>query len=58
MIERISRSVYVECDALGCCSHSFVETGEGIVMIDTPVVPSAAAAWRREIRWSIPPMRS
>ncbi len=49
MIERISRSVYVECDAPGCCSHSFVETGEGIVMIDAPVVPSAATAWRREI---------
>ena len=50
LIERISRSVYVECDAPGCCSHSFVETGEGIVMIDAPVVPSAAAAWANRDR--------
>ena len=48
-MERISRSVYAECHAPGCCTHSFVETGDGLVMIDTPVVPSAAARWAREI---------
>lgn len=48
-MERISRNVYVECDARGCCTHSFVVTGEGVVMIDAPVVPSTAAAWKREI---------
>ncbi len=48
-MERVSHNVYVECDARGCCSHSFVETSDGVVMIDTPVVPPVAAAWRREI---------
>jgi cyclase len=48
-IERISASVYVESNTKGCCSHSFIVTGEGVVMVDTPVVPAAAAVWQEEI---------
>jgi cyclase len=48
-MQKIASSVYVESEAKGCCSHSFVETKEGAVMIDAPVVPSAAVAWQREI---------
>jgi cyclase len=48
-MRRITDSVYVECDAPGCCSHSFVTTRDGIVMIDAPVVPSVAALWKTEI---------
>jgi cyclase len=48
-MERISDNVYVECEARGCCSHSFVQTSEGVVMIDAPVVPLEATVWKREI---------
>ena len=50
MIEKISDNVVVECNAKGCCSHSFVTTLDGVVMIDTPIVPSAAAFWKKEIK--------
>lgn len=48
-MERISDNVYVAWNTRGCCSHSFVSTSEGVIMIDTPVLPSAATAWRRQI---------
>lgn len=48
-MKRVSDRVYAECEARGCCSHSFVDTGEGVVMVDSPMVPSAAALWQKEI---------
>jgi cyclase len=44
-MQKISRNVYVGTDI---CNHSFVVTKEGLVMIDTPVMPPAAAAWQRK----------
>lgn len=48
-MRKVTDRVYAECGARGCCSHSFVATGEGVVMIDAPIVPSAAEAWKKEI---------
>jgi cyclase len=48
-MRKVADSVYVECDAPGCCSHSFVTTRDGVVMVDAPVVPMVATAWREEI---------
>lgn len=48
-MRRVSDRVYVECGARGCCSHGFVVTSDGIVMIDAPVVPETAEVWKREV---------
>lgn len=48
MIEKLSNNVYAETGVRGC-NHSFVVTGEGIVMIDTPQFPTDALKWREEI---------
>ncbi len=51
----IGKNVYVETLKRGCCNYSFVVTRNGVVMIDTPVVPSAAIEWSREIAGHGPP---
>jgi cyclase len=48
MIEKISKYVYTEVGVRGC-NHSFVVTGEGVVMIDTPQFPADAVKWHQEI---------
>lgn len=48
MIEKISSQVYAEVGVRGC-NHSFVVTSEGVVMIDTPQLPTDAVKWRQEI---------
>lgn len=48
MIEKITDNVYAETGVHGC-NHSFVVTDDGIVMIDTPQLPSDAVKWREQI---------
>jgi len=48
MIKEISRNVYAEVGVRGC-NHSFVVTSKGVVMIDTPQIPTDAVKWRQEI---------
>jgi cyclase len=48
MIEKLSNNIYAETGVRGC-NHSFVVTSEGIVMIDTPQLPTDAVKWREEI---------
>ncbi len=45
-MQKITDNVFV---GTNICNHSFVKTKDGIVMIDTPAVPAAALAWRKEI---------
>ena len=47
-MQKISNNVYVET-GFRSCNASFVVTREGVVMIDTPMVPSEAVKWRDEI---------
>ncbi len=47
-MEKITQNVYVEIGTRGC-NASFVNTREGVVMIDTPMVPADAIRWRDEI---------
>jgi cyclase len=47
-MQKISNHVYVETGFRGC-NVSFVDTKEGIVIIETPMVPSEAIKWRDEI---------
>lgn len=47
-MQNISQNVYVETGFRGC-NVSFVVTREGVVMIDTPMVPTEAIKWREEI---------
>ena len=49
MMEKITNNVYAGMSFRGCNS-SFVVTTEGVVMIDTPMVPAEAKKWREEIR--------
>ena len=42
-MKRVTENVYVGADI---CNHSFVTTKDGLVLVDTPEVPSAAVAWR------------
>jgi cyclase len=44
MMQKIKDNVYVETNFRGCNS-SFVVTGEGVVVIDTPMVPVDAKQW-------------
>ncbi len=47
-MEKITKNVYVEISGRGC-NASFVNTSEGVVMIDTPMFPADAVRWRDEI---------
>jgi glyoxylase-like metal-dependent hydrolase (beta-lactamase superfamily II) len=47
-MQKITENVYVETGVRGC-NHGIVITSEGVVMIDTPMVPSDAMRWRDEI---------
>ena len=47
-MQKITDNVYVETAFQGC-NTSFVVTKEGVVMIDTPQVPTEALKWRDEI---------
>ncbi len=46
-MQKLTDNVYVGTNFRGC-NCSFVVTGEGVVMIDTPMVPSEAKKWREE----------
>jgi cyclase len=45
-MKRVTENVQVGANI---CNHSLVTTKDGVVLIDTPAVPSAAAAWRSAI---------
>src|SRR5512143_2071233 len=45
-MKRVTENVYV---GTNICNHSFVKTEDGLVLIDTPIVPSAAVAWRSQV---------
>lgn len=47
-MEKITDNVYAETGFRGC-NPGFVVTGEGVVMIDTPMIPADAIGWRDEI---------
>lgn len=47
-MQRLTDNVYVECYIKGC-NPSFITTGEGVVLIDTPQFPLDAVRWREEI---------
>ena len=47
-MEQITRNVYVETKFEGS-NNSFVVTADGVVMIDTPQVPTNAVKWREII---------
>jgi cyclase len=47
MMPKITDNVYAGTNFRGCNS-SFVVTGEGVVVIDTPMVPAEAIKWREE----------
>jgi cyclase len=46
-MQKITNNVYVENGFRGC-NTSFVVTKQGVVVIDTPMVPSEAKKWRDE----------
>jgi cyclase len=47
-MQKIAQNVYVETGYRGC-NVSFVTTTDGVLMIDTPMVPSESLKWRSEI---------
>jgi cyclase len=47
-MQKLTENIYVETGNRGC-NTSFVVTSEGIVMIDTPMIPAEAKKWRDEI---------
>ncbi len=47
-MQKVTDNVYVET-GFGGSNNTFVVTGEGIVMIDTPQSPDDAAKWQEEI---------
>jgi cyclase len=47
-MQQVTENVYVQTGFLGC-NASFIVTSEGVVMIDTPMVPVDALKWREEI---------
>ena len=47
-MKKITDNVYVETDYRGC-NPGFVVTSDGVVMIDTPQVPTDALSYRNEI---------
>jgi cyclase len=48
IVKKITDNVYVESGFRGC-NYSFIVTREGVVMIETPMVPAEAIKWRSEI---------
>lgn len=48
MIQRVTSNVYVETGVRGC-NHGAVITSDGIVLVDTPQMPTDAIKWRDEI---------
>ncbi|MBW1767561.1 MAG: MBL fold metallo-hydrolase [Deltaproteobacteria bacterium] len=48
-MEQVSANVYAET-GLGGCNPGFVTTKDGIVMIDSPQIPSDAIHWRNEMK--------
>jgi cyclase len=46
-MQKITENVYIETGFSGC-NTGFVVTGEGVVIIDTPMIPADAKKWRRE----------
>jgi cyclase len=49
MMQKITDNVYAGMNFRGCNS-SFVVTTDGVVMIDTPMVPAEAKKWRQEVQ--------
>ncbi|MGM0432325.1 MAG: MBL fold metallo-hydrolase [Spirochaetota bacterium] len=49
MIEKITKNVYAEADVRGCVP-GFVVTSEGVVVIDTPQLPTYAIKMREEAK--------
>jgi cyclase len=47
-MQQVSENIYVQTGFLGC-NASFIVTTEGVVMIDTPMIPVDAVKWREEI---------
>lgn len=47
-MQRVTSNVYVET-GYRICNTGFVVTKEGVVMVDTPFIPSDAKKWRDEI---------
>ena len=47
-MQKITQNVYVETGFRGC-NVGFVVTEEGVVMIDTPQMPSDAVKWHEEV---------
>ena len=47
-MQQITDRVYVETE-FGGCNTTFVTTSEGVVLIDTPMIPAEAARWRDEM---------
>ena len=47
-MKQITPNVFVETDFIGC-NVSFVTTREGIIMVDSPMIPTDALRWRGEV---------
>jgi glyoxylase-like metal-dependent hydrolase (beta-lactamase superfamily II) len=47
-MERVTPNVYVDIECIGC-NPGFLVTREGVVMIDTPFLPTDCVRWREEI---------
>ncbi len=47
-MQQLTKDVYAETDVRGA-NVGFVVTGEGVVLIDSPMVPSEARRWREQI---------
>ena len=49
MIREITPNIFVETEYHGA-NVAFIVTGEGVILIDTPMLPEEALHWRAEIR--------
>lgn len=47
-MQQVTPNVYAETEFRGC-NCGFVVTSEGVVMVDTPMMPTEAVKWREEI---------
>src|SRR5436309_749179 len=47
-VEQLTKNVFVEVDTRRC-DHGFVTTSEGVVLLDSPHLPSNALAWKAEV---------
>jgi len=47
-MKQVSENIYVQTGLVGC-NASIINTTEGVVMIDTPMIPADAIKWREEI---------